>query len=98
MKIPARVIIDKMELSFLMKELSMKPKKIGLAAWTLAFAAAVICLVSPAAAQRYKRINLVSDIPGKAAHTDSHLVNSWGIVRSSTGPFWIADNGTGVST
>ena len=76
----------------------MKPKKIGLAAWTLAFAAAVIFLVSPAAAQRYKRINLVSDIPGKAAHTDSHLVNSWGIVRSSTGPFWIADNGTGVST
>ena len=76
----------------------MKRNRIGLAAWTLAFTAAAIFLVSPAAAQRYKQINLVSDIPGKAAHTDSHLVNSWGIVRSSTGPFWVADNGTGVST
>src|SRR5438309_5321812 len=78
--------------------MTMKRNRIGLAAWTLVFAAAAVFLVSPAAAQRYKRINLVSDIPGKAAHTDSHLVNSWGIVRSSTEPFWIADNGTGVST
>jgi uncharacterized protein (TIGR03118 family) len=29
---------------------------------------------------------------------DPHLVNPWGIAESSTSPFWISDNGTGVST
>jgi uncharacterized protein (TIGR03118 family) len=32
------------------------------------------------------------------AHIDGHLVNPWGIASSSTGPFWISDNGAGVST
>ena len=31
--------------------------------------------------------NLVSDIPGLAAHTDPLLVNPWGISKSATGPF-----------
>lgn len=47
----------------------------------------------------YNQTNLVSDstsIP--AAHTDPNLVNAWGIVSSATSPFWISDNGTGVST
>jgi uncharacterized protein (TIGR03118 family) len=42
--------------------------------------------------------NLVSDIPGVAERTDSHLVNPWGIVASSGGTIWIANNGTGTST
>jgi uncharacterized protein (TIGR03118 family) len=42
--------------------------------------------------------NLVSDLPGVAANLDPHLVNSWGISESSTSAFWVADNGTGVST
>jgi uncharacterized protein (TIGR03118 family) len=42
--------------------------------------------------------NLVSDIPGEAATTDPSLVNPWGISFSPTSPFWISDNGTGVST
>ncbi len=42
--------------------------------------------------------NLVSDVPGLAAHTDPNLVNAWGITSSPTSPFWVADNGTGVST
>jgi uncharacterized protein (TIGR03118 family) len=46
----------------------------------------------------YQEINLVSDIPGVAAVTDAHLVNPWGISLSSTSPFWVADNGTSVST
>src|SRR5260221_10422046 len=46
----------------------------------------------------YQQTNLVSDISGMAAHTDRHLVNPWGISFSSTSPFWISDNGTGVST
>lgn len=30
--------------------------------------------------------------------TDPDLVNPWGISSSATGPFWISDNGTGLST
>ena len=46
----------------------------------------------------YQQTNLVSDIPGLAAVHDPNLVNSWGIVHGPATPFWIADNGTGVST
>jgi uncharacterized protein (TIGR03118 family) len=44
--------------------------------------------------------NLVTD--DQAAHpallTDPNLVNAWGISHSPTSPFWVSDNGTGVST
>lgn len=46
----------------------------------------------------YRQTNLVSNIPGVAVTTDPNLVNSWGIARSSTSPWWVNDNGTGVST
>jgi len=46
----------------------------------------------------YAQSNLVSDIPGLAAVTDTNLVNPWGISFTATSPFWIADNGTGLST
>jgi len=48
--------------------------------------------------QTYLQTNLVSDIPGRAATTDHLLVNPWGITRSATSPWWVADNETGVST
>src|SRR5713101_7908036 len=41
--------------------------------------------------------NLVSDLPG-ADHQDPLLVNPWGIVHGPTSPWWVSDNGTGVST
>lgn len=52
----------------------------------------------------YAQTNLVSDLPGVAAHLDTDLVNPWGIVASPAppagfgSPFWISDNGTGLST
>jgi uncharacterized protein (TIGR03118 family) len=46
----------------------------------------------------FVQTNLVSDIPGLAAHTDPNLVNPWGIAETATSPFWIADNGSGVTT
>jgi len=46
----------------------------------------------------YKQTNLVSDIPGRAAVTDMHLKNPWGMASSNTSPFWVSDNGTGVAT
>jgi uncharacterized protein (TIGR03118 family) len=41
---------------------------------------------------------LVSDngVPGTTP--DANLVNSWGLVSSATSPWWVADNGSGVST
>src|SRR5690348_18243538 len=42
--------------------------------------------------------NLVSDLPGVAAVTDPNLVNAWGISESAGSPFWVSDNGTGLST
>jgi uncharacterized protein (TIGR03118 family) len=42
--------------------------------------------------------NLVSDLPGVALKLDPHLVNPWGIAESSGSPFWVSDNGTGLST
>ncbi|HJT59384.1 MAG TPA: TIGR03118 family protein [Ktedonobacteraceae bacterium] len=46
----------------------------------------------------YLQTNLVSNIPGTAPITDPNLVNPWGISFSPSGPFWISDNGTGLST
>src|SRR5438128_2300765 len=45
----------------------------------------------------YAQINLASDVPGLARVMDPNLVNPWGISASPTGPFWFADNGTGVA-
>src|SRR3954452_20242442 len=50
------------------------------------------------AQQHYKQTNLVSNIPGMAAVTDPNLVNPWGLSRSSGSPWWVSDNGKGVST
>jgi uncharacterized protein (TIGR03118 family) len=55
--------------------------------------------VAFARADSYSATNLQSDIPGLAAHVDPNLVNPWGMaVPSATGPIWVSDNGTGVST
>ena len=66
-----------------------------------AFLVAIVLLFgssSRAVAQHYIQTNLVSDVPGLAKLTDPNLVNPWGLTASSTSPWWVADNGTGVST
>ena len=45
----------------------------------------------------YTRVDLASDVPGLAPVTDPNLVNPWGVSYSPTGPFWFADNRSGVS-
>lgn len=59
-----------------------------------------VSILGTAAAQatEFRVIKLVSDTPGDAAHTDANLINPWGLASSPTSPFWVADNGTGVST
>ena len=62
--------------------------------------AAAIGLNQSAAADPtfYQQHNLVSDGFVSADHTDSNLVNAWGLASSPTSPWWVADNGMGVST
>src|SRR4029077_5837883 len=52
----------------------------------------------PQANAVYQQNNLVSDIPGLAAHTDPRLQNPWGVSLSPNGDFRIDDNHTGLST
>src|ERR1700684_2549362 len=54
--------------------------------------------VSIAYAQHYTQVNLVANTSGIAPITDPHLVNPWGVSRTSSSPWWISDNGTGLST
>jgi uncharacterized protein (TIGR03118 family) len=49
-------------------------------------------------AQNYTQVNLVANTSGVAPVTDPNLVNPWGLSRASGSPWWISDNGTGLST
>jgi uncharacterized protein (TIGR03118 family) len=51
-----------------------------------------------ASAQHYNKVNLVANTAGIAPVTDPNLVNPWGLSRASGSPWWISDNGTGLST
>ncbi|MGA8569118.1 MAG: TIGR03118 family protein, partial [Candidatus Binataceae bacterium] len=63
-------------------------------------AAGVIALapLSRADAQGYLQTNLVSDGSVTAKTVDPDLLNPWGVAFFPGGPFWISDNGKGVST
>jgi uncharacterized protein (TIGR03118 family) len=61
--------------------------------------AMIAVLSAPAAAETiYQQHNLVSDLPGVAAHTNTNLANPWGIDWGPSTPFWISNNKTGTST
>ena len=64
---------------------------------TAILAGSLILGANPALAQ-YKQKNLVSNQKGMAIRTDPHLINGWGLAFSPHGPFWVADEITGVST
>ncbi len=55
-------------------------------------AVAMVLFALAAQAQRFVRTDLVDEIK------DPNLVNAWGMSRSSTSPWWISDNGTGLAT
>ena len=84
---------------FPVRDIPVAPRLVGLGLLS------VVCLgltARLAADERneghYVQTNLVSDVSGWAAATDPHLVNPWGLSRSATSPWWVADNGTGLST
>src|SRR6266849_10307190 len=69
--------------------------------WTKFSALALAVLLAPSltSAQHYTQKNLISNIPGMAAHTDPNLKNPCGLTRSPGGsPWWIANNNSGTSS
>src|SRR5215471_13306993 len=48
--------------------------------------------------QFYAQHNLISDGSIAADHSDSNLVNAWGLVAGPTTPWWMSDNGSGMAT
>jgi uncharacterized protein (TIGR03118 family) len=74
-----------------------------LAAATAFLAAALTATVLAASSSAggdnaYTVHNLVSDGSATADNVDSNLVNGWGLVSGPTTPWWVADNGTDLST
>ena len=65
---------------------------------SIAIIAAVLAFSTLGMAQAYQQINFVSDISGLSPTPDTHLVNPWGLIASSTSPWWVSDNNGGVST
>ena len=62
-------------------------------------AAAAAMHVNPAAAAGFAVTPLVSNQFVEGANpADGQLINAWGIALSPTSPFWLNDNGTGLST
>jgi uncharacterized protein (TIGR03118 family) len=66
----------------------------------LLLAALLSLLTGSLFGQHYTRTDLTADRSGisSAPNIDSNLINSWGLARSSGSPWWIADNGMGLST
>jgi uncharacterized protein (TIGR03118 family) len=64
-------------------------------------AAALLALAAawqPAHAAGVTQTNLTSDGSVPASVTDPHLVNAWGMSFAPGGPWWLSDNGTGLTT
>src|SRR6266404_4996614 len=80
---------------------------VALAALVVAVSASIALarIAAPASAdgggiatRSYVQTNLVSDIPGLAAHTDPNLKNPWGTSVGPGSPIWVSDNHAGVTT
>jgi uncharacterized protein (TIGR03118 family) len=59
---------------------------------------ATTAFTPPATAQKVQSTILTSDIVNISVNTDANLVNPWGMSSSPVGPWWVSDNGTGLST
>ncbi|MEO8812202.1 MAG: TIGR03118 family protein [Caulobacteraceae bacterium] len=69
--------------------------------WRAAVGGALLAALATAGAahaERFRVTNLVSDGFVPAATIDPNLINPWGISYAPTGPFWVSDNNSGVST
>ena len=53
---------------------------------------------SSTARPAFAEVDLVSNIPGRAAVTDPNVQNAWGLAFSPTSPLWVANNGANTAT
>jgi uncharacterized protein (TIGR03118 family) len=73
------------------------PFRFRLHALSLAMVAAAFAVADQPT--RFEVENIVSDLPGVAPILDPNLVNPWGVaLNPAGGPFWVSNQGTGVST
>ncbi len=61
-------------------------------------AVALSLAAASAQATVFFQTNLVSDGFVPAANIDPDLINPWGVSFNATSPFWVSDNGAGVTT
>lgn len=67
--------------------------------FTLSLGLILMVVASTAVAQHgYQLTNLVSNLSGKAQHTDPLLANPWGLTYGPGTPFWVSDEASGWST
>jgi uncharacterized protein (TIGR03118 family) len=70
-------------------------------AWTLALGLAAVvagCGNDVNSGPGFTQTNLVSNTAGPAPIVDPNLVNAWGLAQTADGPWWVANDGSGVST
>jgi uncharacterized protein (TIGR03118 family) len=77
--------------------MSSAPIRLSLIRWAMILPVTA-SLAIPAMAQHYLTTNLTADQSGVAPLTDTNLVNPWGLSRSAGSPWWVSDNGSGLST
>src|SRR5689334_20475336 len=88
---------------------SHNPRRLGFGAVLLSFGLQLIFVAFPASCARAQEgfpaggvfdwVNLQGDLAGTAGRTDPNLIAPWGVALNPyTNVFWVADNGTGVST
>ena len=53
-----------------------------------------LCAGAGTAQAQFKQTDLVSNMPGLAATTNSNLVDPWGVSFANGSPIWISDQGT----
>jgi uncharacterized protein (TIGR03118 family) len=64
----------------------------------LLICAALLSLGLALPSASYERTDLLSDGAVMTPHVNPNLVNPWGLAASPSGPFWIANEGTGTSS
>jgi uncharacterized protein (TIGR03118 family) len=75
------------------------PRRFCLSLAPITLVALLLCN-STAFAQHYQQTDLVTNSKSISATAtiDPNLVNAWGLSRASGSPWWVSDNGTGLST
>jgi len=66
--------------------------------WKFLAVVALAGVIPSWATAQYTRTDLVTNSGAGGTVQDTGLVNGWGLVSTQTSPFWISDNGTGLST